>query len=388
MNRKIVFSLICFVNLVILTSCGEETKGEETKEESKLKENIETESQKIIRDTPTQKEDEKSNYVVENNVGKWLQVNPKNKIFLNNQYFEYSATFHEEDSVRWKIESQDLISKITVIEERTGKVVIKKSNVKTFNFSCKVNNTDVFTLVVTDKAPKYLNLYVARMPQTILSAQQSTEFNFVTLNSKKGVKNAIAIDEVNLVKAVNEPRKIVLSSNVSWSGESKIIVPLELPKGTKQLLYEVRISGENKEIKNTKNLFSKVSTSVNKYKILGKTIFETNSTESSITRDLLNSISMPKREKISANIFFFPDDKNGRAFQDKNPKFDYDIKNSLKNTQSMNGIIKPQNNGFVYLGFEATSTWNETFIWIDAVAIQIQKKYVIIKKIPKESTSY
>lgn len=54
----------------------------------------------------------------------------------------------------------------------------------------------------------------------------------------------------------------------------------------------------------------------------------------------------------------------------------------------MNGIIKPQNNGFVYLGFEATSTWNETFIWIDAVAIQIQKKYVIIKKIPKESTSY
>ncbi|MSP69542.1 MAG: hypothetical protein EXR20_04645 [Bacteroidetes bacterium] len=322
-------------------------------------------------------------------LGEWVKLNSKSKIFIDKGSYEFSITIHSEDSVRWKIESQDIIANIVIVEERTGKIIDKKSKVKTYLFQTKIFNTDVYTIRVTDNISKYMDLTVDRMSSNQKSAMQSTDFIYDTIVSKKGVKNSILVEDISLIKAVNEPRKIVLSSNVSLSGESKILVPLELPKGTIQLLYELRISGENEETAEDGQLFGKVSTSVDQYKVLGKTIFETNSTESSLTRELLNLISLPKREKVSANVYFFPDEKNARLFTDRSPKgFDYDTKNSLKNTQSMNGLIKPQKNGFVYLAFESTSTFRDTYIWLDAVAINKTPRYVILKKVPKESKSY
>ena len=322
-------------------------------------------------------------------LGEWVKLNSKSKIFIDKGSYEFSITIHSEDSVRWKIESQDIIANIVIVEERTGKIIDKKSKVKTYLFQTKIFNTDVYTIRVTDNISKYMNLTVDRMSSNQKSAMQSTDFIYDTIVSKKGVKNSILVEDISLIKAVNEPRKIVLSGNVSLSGESKILVPLELPKGTIQLLYELRISGENEETAEDGQLFGKVSTSVNQYKVLGKTIFETNSTESCLTRELLNLISLPKREKVSANVYFIPDEKNARLFTDRSPNgFDYDTKNSLKNTQSMNGLIKPQKNGFVYLAFESTSTFRDTYIWLDAVAINKTPRYVILKKVPKESKSY
>ena len=322
-------------------------------------------------------------------LGEWVKLNSKSKIFIDKGSYEFSITIHSEDSVRWKIESQDIIANIVIVEERTGKIIDKKSKVKSYLFQTKVFNTDVYTIRVTDNISKYMNLTVDRMSSNQKSAMQSTDFIYDTIVSKKGVKNSILVEDISLIKAVNEPRKIVLSGNVSLSGESKILVPLELPKGTIQLLYELRISGENEETAEDGQLFGKVSTSVNQYKVLGKTIFETNSTESCLTRELLNLISLPKREKVSANVYFIPDEKNARLFTDRSPNgFDYDTKNSLKNTQSMNGLIKPQKNGFVYLAFESTSTFRDTYIWLDAVAINKTPRYVILKKVPKESKSY
>ena len=386
-KNQFTTGLLMLLSVLFFISCG----GGKAKDSAVINtviggssDNAPKSSEKEIESTEEVHEVEKPSLL-----GKWVKINPKNKIFVSGGHYEYSATIHTDDSVRWKLESQDVISSITITEERTGKIIDKKNQVKSYSFQSKIFNTDVYTIKITDNVSKYVNISVERMAGTELSANQSTEFICDTIESKKGAKNAIAIDEVNLIKAVNEPRKIVLSGKLSFSGESKIILPLELPKETSQLLYELRISGENEESSEDGKLFNKVSTSVNQYKILGKTIFETNSTESSLTREILNAISLPKREKFSANVFFFPDEKNARAFTDGSQKgFNYDTKNSLKNTESMNGLIKPQKNGFVYLGFESTSSIRSTYIWLDAVAIQKKIRYVVLKKVPKESTSY
>lgn len=330
---------------------------------------------------------EKTQEIKISNVGKWLKLNPKNNIFLENNY-EYSVTIHSGDSVRWKIESEDVIRAITITQERTGKVIHSKNNVKSCYFQHKVLHTDVYTLKITDKTSKYLNLTVERMPQTELSASQSTDFIYDSIDCKKGTKNAIVFDDIVLVKAVNEPRKVVLDGYLNLAGESRVIIPLELPTGTNELLYELRISKKNEKSYEDGQLFNKVSTKISEYKVLGYPIFESKSTGSSITRELLNAI-LPTREEVTANVFFFPDEKNARAFADNSPKgYNYDTKNSIKNTQSMNGLIKPQKNGFVYLGFQSTSNFSSTYIWLDAVAFKIVKRYILIKKVPKESTSY
>ena len=381
----------CWLLLVIiffLLGCGgssDEKTGADSSQVSTVADNSTDTITSESNQTETKTPKKSSSYAV----GEWIKLNSKRKIFIDKGSYEISKTIHSEDSVRWQIESQDIIANIVIIEERTGKIIDQKSKVKSYLFQTKIFNTDVYTIRVTDKISKYINLSFDRMPTNETSAMQSTDYIYDTIASKKGEKNSILIEDISLIKAVNEPRKIVLSSNLNLSGESRILVPLELPKGTMQLLYELRISGENEESAEDGQLFGKVSTSVNQYKVLGKTIFETNSTETSLTRDLLNAISLPKREKVSNNVYFFPDEKNARLFTDRSPKgFNYDTKNSLKNTQSMNGLIKPQKNGFVYLGFESTSTFRDTYIWLDAVAINKSIRYVILKKVPKESKSY
>jgi len=68
--------------------------------------------------------------------------------------------------------------------------------------------------------------------------------------------------------------------------------------------------------------------------------------------------------------------------------FKYGLKNSIKNSESRNGLIKYKGTGFVYLGLESTSTFGTTYAWVDVVATKMETRYVRIKKKPLESTSY
>jgi hypothetical protein len=324
------------------------------------------------------------NYILNN----WNLLNPKDKFFVEKGLIEISYTFHSDDSAKFEYISEDPIAKVLLIEERTGKIVFQKTKTKNFTFKKKVNFTDVYTIKFFDNSKKYFRCQVFRKPTTILSARQSSDFKYDTTLVKKGFKGARKVEEIKLVKVLNEPRKLVLSRGFTISGVTKIILPLELPKGTFQLLYQVIISGEDKEKLAGKRLFSDVSFKVNQYNVLGKTIFETRGEESSLSRELFNTLVSPARERFSANIYFFSDPKNAHLFADGSSKYHYDIRNSLLNTESLNGLVKPQKNGFVYFGFQSTSSLNATYIWVDAVALRAVTKYVTTKKVPKESTSY
>ena len=324
------------------------------------------------------------NFILNN----WNLLNQKDKFFIDKGLIEISYTFHSDDSAKFEFISEDLIGKVQIIEERTGKIIFQKVRSKSFFLKKKVNFTDVYTIKFSDNSKKYFRCKIFRKPTTTLSARQSSDFKYDTTIVKKGFKGARKVEEIKLVKVLNEPRKLVLSRGFTLSGETKSTLPLELPKGTFQLLYQVIISGEDKEKLAGKRLFSDVSFKVNQYNVLGKTIFETRGEESSLSRELFNTLVSPARERFSANIFFFSDPKNAHLFADGSPKYHYDIRNSLKNTESLNGLIKPQKNGFVYFGFQSTSSLNATYIWVDAVALRSVTKYIITKKIPKESSSY
>lgn len=49
--------------------------------------------------------------------------------------------------------------------------------------------------------------------------------------------------------------------------------------------------------------------------------------------------------------------------------FEYDINNSALSTQSRVGLIKKPRSGFSYIGLQSTSTFKNTFPWLDVVAL-------------------
>jgi hypothetical protein len=49
--------------------------------------------------------------------------------------------------------------------------------------------------------------------------------------------------------------------------------------------------------------------------------------------------------------------------------FKYDINNSALSTQSRVGLIKKPYSGFSYIGLQSTSSFSNTYVWLDVVAL-------------------
>lgn len=319
----------------------------------------------------------------------WYPLLPKKTIFLEGKKVEFSYTIHKGDSARWNVDVDGVADRIKLIEERTGKTLKSNANSALFEFEHIANYTDVYTIIVECSKPRYIDVQIDRRPRDAKSYFQSTEYVIDSLPSHSGDQKAIKYEELIMTNVFPEPYKLVVSRQMTLSGAPRITVPIELPKGTQEFIYQVRISGEERESSEDGQLYDKLNSKYKEYKLFGVKIFESTSTGSSLTRELLNAIGAPKREKFSCNIYFFDAENDARNFVESSPKgFKYDMKNSIKNSESRNGVIKYKNKGFVYLGLESTSTFNTTYAWVDVVAAKLETRYARITKKPLESESY
>jgi hypothetical protein len=319
----------------------------------------------------------------------WLVLQPDKTVYVDNRRMELPFTIHRGDAVRWHVTVDGVADRIRVFEERTGKTVKQANNSALLDHEFTAEYTDVYTLVIESSRPVYANVSIDRKPKDAKSYFQSTDFVVDTLPSAPGDKKAVKYDELVMTNVFNEPYKVVVSQQLTLSGSPRITIPIELPKGTQEFIYQVRISGEERETHDDGQLYDKLNTKYKQYKLIGVTVFESTGTGSSLTRELLNSIGFPKREKFSGNIYFFDKEGDAKNFVDGSPNgFKYDMKNSIKNSESRNGLIKYRGTGFVYLGLESTSTFNSTYAWVDVVAAKMETRYVRIAKKPLDSTSY
>jgi len=319
----------------------------------------------------------------------WQALLPEKTFYIEDKKMEFSYTVHKGNAARWRVMVNGVADRIRVLEERTGKVIKSESNSAFFDFETTAEYTDVLTLVIESGRPVYADVSISRRPSGVKSYFQSTDFVVDSVSSNASDRQAVKYDELVMTNVFNEPYKVVISQQLTLSGASRITIPIELPKGTQEFVYQVRISGQERETADDGQLYDKLTTKYNEYKVLGVKVFESSSTGSSLVRELLNSIGAPKREKFSCNIYFFDREGDAKNFVDSSPNgFKYDMKNSIKNSESRNGLIKYKGTGFVYLGLESTSTFNVTYAWIDVVATKLETRYVRIRKKPLESTSY
>lgn len=319
----------------------------------------------------------------------WQTLLPKKTVFVEDKKVEFSYTIHKGDSTRWYVDVDGVADRIKLIEERTGRILESNTRSALFEFEHHADYTDVYTLIVECSTPRYAEVQIDRRPRDAKSYFQSTEYVVDTLPSHSGDKKAIKYEELIMTNVFPEPYKLVVSRQMTLSGAPRITIPIELPKGTQEFIYQVRISGEERESSEDGQLYDKLNSKYKEYKLFGVKVFESTSTGSSLTRELLNAIGVPKREKFSCNIYFFDAENDARNFVESSPKgFKYDMKNSIKNSESRNGVIKYKNQGFVYLGLESTSTFNTTYAWVDVVAAKLETRYARISKKPVESESY
>ena len=197
-------------------------------------------------------------------------------------------------------------------------------------------------------------------------------------SEKKDYQKLIRFKTINVF---NEPFKITMKGP-KWmgflKGGDKIIIPIEIPEKTQYWIYRMNLTNARIESKDSK-LVEDVDFKIKTFKVLGKETKEDKTIESSLTRELLNSINAPSKEKPFTNAYFIDNKKDAQSFQDSKP-FEYDINNSIKNTHSRNGLIKFNKSQFVYLGLENEGYDDDIYVTLEVVALIEDVKYFKLKK--------
>ena len=355
-------NLLCPLLFLALISCG--GKNENTSPSDNKKDNEKTEDSEITEKKITEKDLVFKPVITES--GELAAEDS----FIVKDFFGLSK-----DSIRIKFNSDNKVKFFSIVEQRSGRIVKTFKKTSDVDFTYDVFFDNPFSVKIYFPKESYYNLEVSRKSGSVdnyLSKAKLIRDSVVV--SKKTNKSKIGTT-MAFEKVFNQPKKFVVSSTFTMSGESKVYAPIEIPKNTKEFIYTLRISGEDETEREDGKLFNDVNRISKKVKVLGIPLWESEEKSSSLSREILNSLFPPKKdEDYTLNVFFFDKQKEIKKFLQYPGKqyasaFKYDINNSALSTQSRVGLIKKPYSGFSYIGLQSTSSFSNTYVWLDVVAL-------------------
>lgn len=279
------------------------------------------------------------------------------------------------DTIQIKFNSDNKVKFFSIVEQRSGRIVKTFKKTSDVDFTYDVFFDNPFSVKIYFPKESYYNLEVSRKSGSVdnyLSKAKLIRDSVVV--GKKTNKSKIGTT-MAFEKVFNQPKKFIVSSTFSMSGESKVYVPIEIPKNTVEFIYTLRISGEDETQREDGRLFNDVNRISKKVKVFGLPLWESEEKSTSLSREILNSLFPPKKdEDYTLNVFFFDKQKEIKKFLQYPGKqyasaFKYDINNSAFSTQSRVGLVKKPYSGFSYIGLQSTSSFSDTYAWLDVVAL-------------------
>lgn len=299
---------------------------------------------------------------------------------------KYTELFYglKNDSIRIHFDADKRIKSLKIIEEQSGRQ-LKSISKNEFDYTFDVYFDNPFSITIEFVEEAYFNLSVERRPYSLENKFAKCEIKTDSIESNKKLVGYEQGTRLKYEKVFNEPKKFVVSKSLSFSGESKVYAAIELPPNTVEFIYTLRISGDSDKLKEDGTLYNQVDKSYRKIKMLGLPIWESEGSQTSLTREILNSIFKPKVDHYALNIFFFDREKEIKKFinysgSDYASAFAYDINNSAISSESRTGLVKKPKSGYSYIGLQTTSTFSDTYAWLDAVALYEVKYYYKLKR--------
>jgi hypothetical protein len=353
-------NIITVIAALLLISCGKKND-----ENSTTKTNVKEEKENVEVAKKITLEDLKFENVISNQ-GELAAADS----FIVKDFFGLSK-----DTIQIKFNSDNKVKFFSIVEQRSGRIVKTFKKTSDVEFTYDVYFDNPFSVKIYFPKESYYNLEVSRKSGSVdnyLSKAKLIRDSVVV--SKKTNKSKIGTT-MAFEKVFNQPKKFIVSSTFSMSGESKVYVPIEIPKNTVEFIYTLRISGDEETEREDGKLFNDVNRISKKVKVFGLPLWESEEKSTSLSREILNSLFPPKKdEDYTLNVFFFDKQKEIKKFiqypgKEYASAFKYDINNSALSTQSRVGLVKKPYSGFSYIGLQSTSSFSDTYAWLDVVAL-------------------
>lgn len=191
------------------------------------------------------------------------------------------------------------------------------------------------------------------------------------------------VEEIETVPLFDEPRKVGLRSQLKalFSGNKRVVIPLNVPSGVHELVYSLRISTNEQTQSGDGQFNERFLSDYHQVKLFGLTAYESTRSNDFIDKVLFNT-RPPREEDAFCNMYVFHSQREAKKFQDTPDgavKFNYDVDRSQMGTQSCNGRIPVKAKGSIYLGFENAKVRYDNYIWLEVLGLRKATKYYKLK---------
>lgn len=302
---------------------------------------------------------------------------------LDDKLFEGEESFpiylQKGETLHWNITAQTPIT-VTVSNVDSRKQIKKHTGRNTYTDSLAIINSAIYIVTIATTQSQYIDAEIHYNVKDISRLCKVTPINQEVVECNKNDFGAKGAPGIEMHKCFEEPRKFTLRSQfkATFSGNANALVPVQIPAGTSDILYSIRIDTSEKPKADDGKFHDKLSHSYSSIKFLGLPIYEKKSSSNSsngILNTLLDKNRPIRDEDAFCNMYVFRNQAQAKQFQDATKKasaLSYDVDCSTVGTQSCNGRIPVKGSKTIYLGFENERMTTTNYLWVEVTAI-IQK---------------
>ena len=247
-----------------------------------------------------------------------------------------------------------------------------------FKFNMEIENSAIYLVELNPGASsQYASIHITYTTNH-LDRFTPVTINERTVEAKQGDFRAWSVKGIKMTPIYDEPRKFTLRGQfqAAFAGSYRGLVPIEVPAGTTDILYSMRIS-TNEAGRRTDGQFNdNMNTSYRKIKMFGMPVYESNRSVG-ILNTILGEYTPLREEDAYINMFVFSSSSQAKKFQDNKPtnQLSYDVNSSIMGMQSSNGRIPVKGRSVIYLGFENERVRYNNYVWVEVLASKTINEY-------------
>jgi hypothetical protein len=346
-----------------------------TPEQSAACEALKERINKLRADIATRAEQQISNF----KISPWV---------YEDQLFEKAETFpvylQRGEKLRWKIAGEKPIT-VKVCNADSRKVLKTYSGRSTVNDSLTISNTAIYFIEVNPNSVQYIDLDINYKINEMSRLRAATPVNKEDVECNKGDFGAKPIKGVSLQKCFEEPRKFTLRGQfkAAFSGSAKALVAVQVPTGTTDILYSMRIATSEQDKSSDGEFHENLATTYKKVKFLGLPLYEKEKNgDLNLFSKLLDDNRPLRDEDAYCNMYVFRNQAQAKQFQDGTKAasmLNYDVDYSTLGTQSCNGRIPVKGLKTIYLAFENERMRYTNYLWVEVEAVVPKTEYFTTK---------
>ena len=284
---------------------------------------------------------------------------------------EYPVYLEKGDKLYYDIKLQSAVP-VKIYNMDAGSTV-KTYNKSTIKDSLVVVYPGIYLLEIKPAASQYASIDISYHTDNMDRIYNPKSVRTETVSCSKGDFRAYGIKGIKMQNLFEEPRKFTLRSQLksAFSGSSKALVPIQVPAGSTDILYSMRIATSEQDRSSDGNFHKNMNLKYNQIKFLGLPLYERNQ-GSGLLKMLLDDNRPITDADAYCDLYVFRSQSEAKKFQDgtaSTSSLKYDVDWSTVGTQSCNGRIPTNGASKLYLGFENVRMRYTNYLWVEAVAV-------------------